>query len=219
MTGECPFTHLTMQLSISLLLHLFLPAISQKSQTPTVDSAHVRGSVWIVVPWWRVMVRLARGACHCEACQRAFKELRPRKIKQMAAGITPLMDCTCSPPHTPPSAPIQPVSKKPSGGLEVEECLNAGLVHAASDHKIPADFWATLHISLTHFKNRHAQFMGLSVPLLFSTKHLADNKQQTTARRAKQIGDNVEIIWDKSKLLNQARRSVVGCCLGMRGNL
>lgn len=163
-----------MQLSISLLLHLFLPAVSQKSQTPMVDSAHVQGLIRILVPWWRVTVRLARGACHCEACQRAFKELRPRKIKQMAVGITPLMDCTCSPPHTPPSAPIQPVSKKPSGGLEVEECLNAGLVHAASDHKVPADSRTMQPISQHTPTNRQARFIGCSFPL-FSTKCPTDN--------------------------------------------
>lgn len=71
-------------------------AQSQKRQTPTVDSAHVRGLIWIVVLWLRGMARLARGACRREACQRAFKEPRPQKRKQMAAGITTLMDCTCS---------------------------------------------------------------------------------------------------------------------------
>lgn len=73
-----------------------------------------------------------------------------RKRKQMAAGIAPPMDCTCSPPpDTPPSAPIQPVSGEPSGGFEVEECLNGGLVCTASDHKARADSRTTLHISLT----------------------------------------------------------------------
>lgn len=42
-------------------------------------------------------------------------------------------------PVLPPSASIQPVSREISGGFEVEECLNAGLVHAASRHKVPAD--------------------------------------------------------------------------------
>lgn len=135
-------------------------AHSQKRQTPMVDSAHVRGLIQIVVPWWRGTVRLARGACRHEACQRAFKEPRPRKRKQMAAGITTLMDCTCSPPRTPPSAPIQPVSRKPSGGFEVEECLNAGLVHAASDHSC-----AMLPISLTHF-HKQASTMRVYGPAL-----------------------------------------------------
>ncbi len=126
-------------------------AQSQKRQTPLVDSAHVRGLIRIVVPWWWGTGRQARGVCRHEACQRAFKEPRPRKRKQMAAGITPLMDCTCSPPRTPPSAPIQPVSRKLSGGFEVKEFLNAGLVRAASDHKVPADSRVTLPVSLTHF--------------------------------------------------------------------
>lgn len=60
------FTHLSVQLSISLpLLHPCRPpfAQSQKTQTPTVDSAHVRGLIWITVPWWRGMLRLRLGEC------------------------------------------------------------------------------------------------------------------------------------------------------------
>lgn len=137
----------------ALLLHLFLPpsAHSQKRQTPKVDSAHVRGLIRIVVPWWRGAVWLARGVCRHEACQRAFKEPGLRKRKQMAAGITPLMDCTCYPRAPLPQLPFNQCPENPLGSFEVEECLNDGLVHAASHHKFPADSCATLPISLTHF--------------------------------------------------------------------
>lgn len=73
------------------------------------------------------------------------------------------------PPHTPPSAPIQPVFKKPSGGLEVEECLNAGLVHAASDHKVPADSSAGLLVLLTHF-HKQAMVYGCFTPKVWRQK-------------------------------------------------
>lgn len=133
MTGECPFTHLSMQFSISPLLHLFLLAVSQKSQTPTVDSAHVQGLIRIVVPWWRVMVWLARGACHYEACQRAFKELRPRKIKQMAVRITPLMGCTCSPHILLPQLLFNQCLKNPLGAQKLKNVWMLGL---STQHQI-----------------------------------------------------------------------------------
>lgn len=115
----------------------------QKNQPPTVDSAHVQGLIWAVVPWWRSTVRLARGACRHEPCQRAFKEPKHRKRKQMEAGITPTHAVHLFPPCTPSHSSYSTSVQKTSAGFEVEECLNAGLVHAASDHKVPADSCAT----------------------------------------------------------------------------
>lgn len=103
MSGECLFTHLSMQHSFPLLTpNSFSPAQrSQKRQTPAVDLAHVLGLIRIVVPWWRGAARLARGACRHEACQRAFKEPGPRKGKQMAAGNYPTHALHLFPPASP----------------------------------------------------------------------------------------------------------------------
>ena len=108
-------------------------APSQKRQTPTVDSAHVRGLIQIVVPWWRGTVRLARGACRHEACQRAFKEPRPRKRKQMAAGITALMDCTCSPRPPLPQLLFNQCPENPLGALKWK---NVSMLGLSTQHQI-----------------------------------------------------------------------------------
>lgn len=126
-------------------------ADSQKKQTPMVDTAHVQGLIRIMVPWWRGTVRLARGACCHEACQRAFKEPRPRKRKQMAVGFTPPMDCTCF-----PGAPLPQIlfNQCPENSLglwsgRMSQCL--GLSMQPLDHKVPADSCATL----AHFHKQH----------------------------------------------------------------
>ena len=154
-------------------------AQSQKSQVPTVESAHVRGLIRIVVPWWWGTMRLARGVCRHEACQRAFKDPRPQKESRWLQEL-PHSWTAPVPPHTPPSAPIQTVSRKPSGGFEVEECLNTGLVHTASDHKVPADFCAMLPLSQTHFHNRLHNSCLWPAPFHcgFSTKQLTYNNQK-----------------------------------------
>lgn len=125
-------------------------AYSQKRQTPMVHSAHVRGLIRIVVPWWRGTVRLSRGACRREACQRAFKEPRPRKRKQMAAGITPLMDCTCSPRSPLPQLLFNQCPENPLGALKWK---NVSMLGLSTQHQITRSLLtpATLPISLTHF--------------------------------------------------------------------
>lgn len=184
MTGECPFTHLSMQLSSSTLC--FTPsAYSQKKQTPTVDSAHVQRLIWIVGPWWRGMARQAEGArCH-EACQRAFKELGPRKRKQMAAGITPLMDCTCSPRGPLPPLLFNQCPENPLGALKWKNVSMLGLSTQRQITRGPADSSALLPISLTHFHNQASTIhvYGCSWLCLPSTQHLTDNKQKRDRER------------------------------------
>lgn len=88
---------------------------------------------------------VARGVCRHEACQRAFKEPRPRKRKQMAAGITPLMDCTCSPCAPLPRLPFNQCPENPLGALKWKNVSMLGLY---SQHQItrclltPVQCWA-----------------------------------------------------------------------------
>lgn len=177
---------------IHAALHLLPPpppplssshAPSQKRQTPILDSAHVQGLIRIGVPWWRGTMWLARGACHCEACQRAFKEPRPRKRKQMAAGITPLTACTCS-PHTPlPQLLFNQCPEKPSGGLWSGRMSQCWACLRSIRSQSPC--WLLCNTFHSHtFTNRPTQFrfMARSAPLLLSTKHLTDNKQKNKER-------------------------------------
>lgn len=130
MSGECLFTHLSMQHSIPLLTpNSFSPAQrSQKRQTPAVDLAHVLGLIRIVVPWRRGAARPARGACRHEACQRAFKEPGPRKGKQMAAGNYPTHALHLFPPAS-PSHPLlfNQCPKNPLGALKWKNVSMLGL--------------------------------------------------------------------------------------------
>lgn len=100
-----------------------------------------------------------RGARRRQPCQRAFEgtpdpEKKKKRESRWQRGMTPPMHCTCSPPPPrhppPPCAPIQPVSNGTlrCGGFEVEECLNAAPVHAASHHKAPR---GTTGAPPTHF--------------------------------------------------------------------
>lgn len=86
------------------------------------------------------------------------------------------------PACTPPSAPIQPVSRKPSGGSEVEECLNAGLVHTASDHKVPADS-CTAHFSdtLSQTGNRNSSLCPAPLHCCLPPDDNTDNKRKQVA--------------------------------------
>lgn len=141
MSGECLFTHLSMQLSIPAPPLL---SRSQRSQTPAVDSAHVPGLIPVGSPW-------RRGARRRQPCQRAFKGTPdPRRKKKRESrwqrGMTPPMHCTCSPQAAPrslllllrlPGLPFNQCPMGASGGFELEECLNAAPVHAASHHKAP----------------------------------------------------------------------------------
>lgn len=81
-----------------------------------------------------------------------------------------------------PPAPIQPVSRKPSGGSEVEECLNAGLVHTASDHKVPADS-CTAHFSdtLSQTGNRNSSLWPALLHCCLPPDDNTDNKQKQVA--------------------------------------
>lgn len=108
---------------------------SQRSLTLAVDSAHVPGLIRVVVPW-------RRGARRRQPCQRAFKgTLDPQKKgKQMAAGNDPARALHLFSPGNHPRLPGLLFNQWPigaSGGFEVEECLNAAPVHAASHHKAP----------------------------------------------------------------------------------
>lgn len=156
-------------------------AHSQKRQTPTVDSAHVRGLIRIVVPWWWGTVRPAWGVCRHEACQRAFKEPRPRKRKQMAAGITLPTDCTCFPPPAcvhPSLSSYSTSVQKSLWGLwsgRMSQCW-------ACPHSIRSQgpCWLLHNPFQWHtFTNRQSQlkFMACSAPLLPSTR-LTTNKNK-----------------------------------------
>lgn len=73
-------------------------------------------------------------------------------------------------------------------GFEVEECLNAGLVRAASDHKVPADSCKHRAAHFTNtlsLKGEHNSCLW-PAPLLLSTKHLTDNKLKTRRREERQ---------------------------------
>ncbi|KAG7519175.1 hypothetical protein JOB18_003140 [Solea senegalensis] len=98
------------------------------------------------------------------------------------SGIAPV------PPSTPPTAPIQPVSRKPSGCFEVKECLNAGLVHTAPHITVPADSSAVLPISLTHVHRQASTIhvYGSHCSIVAFYKHLTDNNQNKKTRRGEQ---------------------------------
>lgn len=121
----------------------------QKRQTPTVDSAHVQRLIQIVMPWWRGTVLPFGGVCRHEVWQGAFKEPGPQKRKQMAAGITPLRDCTCF-PHTPLSRLL--FNQCPENSLGALKWKNVSMLglYTAAGHMVPADSCA----ALTHFQKQ-----------------------------------------------------------------
>lgn len=130
-------------------------------------------------------MRPARGACRHEACQRAFKEPRPRKRKQMAAGITPLMDCTCSPRAPLPQLLFNQCPENPLGALKWK---NVSMLGLSTQHQITRSLLTPVQHCPFHqhtFTNRRAQFMFMarSAPLLLSTQCLTDNKQKRDAER------------------------------------
>lgn len=131
-----------------------LPSSLTKEADPLADSAHVQRLIRIGVPWRQ---GTAWGACRLEACQRARKDPAPEKESRWRQGLHHPWTAPVS-PNAPPSAPIQPVSREPSGGFEVEECLNGRLLCAASDHKARADSCTMLPISLTHFHKHTSAF-------------------------------------------------------------
>lgn len=165
------------------------PRRSQRNQTPAVDLAHVPGLIRAPVPW-------RRGARRRQPCQRAFEgtpdpeKKKKKRESRWQRGMTPPMHCTCSPPPPrhppPPCAPIQPVSNGTlrCGGFEVEECLNAAPVHAASHHKAPR---GTTRAPPTHFfvTNRGKPtptppLPANSLPLLCFTKKTAGRPTNKT---------------------------------------
>lgn len=90
-----------------------LPSSLTKEADPLADSAHVQRLIRIGVPWRR---GTAWGACRLEACQRARKDPAPKKESRWRQGLHHPWTAPVS-PNTPPSAPIQPVSREPSGGF------------------------------------------------------------------------------------------------------
>lgn len=157
MSGECPFTrHAVLHLPPS-------PPLSSCCITKESNPHGWLGTCAGVNPNRGAMVTGHGVACYGSVSLWGVSEgvwrAQAPKNKADGSGNYPTHGLHLFPPHTPPSAPIQPVSKKPSGGLEVEECL--GFVHAASDHKVPADSCATLPISLTHFQKQASKIYWL----------------------------------------------------------
>lgn len=89
------------------------------------------------------------GVCRHEVWQGAFKDPGPQKRKQMAAGITPLRDCTCF-PHTPlPRLLFNQCPENSLGALKWKNVSMLGL-YTAAGHMVPADSCA----ALTHFQKQ-----------------------------------------------------------------
>lgn len=140
-----------------------------------------------------------RGARRRQPCQRAFKgTLDPQKKgKQMAAGNEPARALHLfSPGNLLPLLILLLLRRRPellfnqwpmraSRGFEVEECLNAAPVHAASHHKAPEGLAGPRRHTFSSRTEVKARPSPLStLPLLCTKKQLAGRQTQQKNKSA-----------------------------------
>lgn len=167
-------------------------AASQKRQTPTVDSAHVRGLIRIVVPWWQGTVRPARECVAKRRVRGRLKSPDPEKESRWQQELPHSWTAPVLPTHPSLSSYSTSVHKALWGlwSGRMSQCW-------ACPRGIRSQGPCWLLCNTARFTNTLSQtgepsscFTARSVLLLLSTERLADNKQKqrgTTTRRGKTL--------------------------------